>query len=253
MKHGLLMLLAAGLALAQGKMTLDSGKETVTISFGSGQAKVAPGGNELDINATGAPLSAKWQVLGLNVVAKSLKAQATIKSNRKYDLNSADLTGGVTFDWKQTTATTHGTCEEADVKMSDANSGKLTLSGGVAMASTDTLTGAVSTLKCPRAEVDFEERQPKNSVLTGGVTLTRTRKDASGSHLLTATADRMNILGRTRIIMSGHVHIHGNEPTLLGDMDASKATVFLDDKGSPTEIDMDGEPGTGKFTQGGGG
>ena len=69
-----------------------------------------------------------------------------------------------------------------------------------------------------------------------------------------ATADRMDFNDEARTItLTGHVHLTGDDPGMLGDMDATTVTVHLNTDGSIDSIEGNADPGRTVITNKSGG
>ncbi len=257
-----LLVVSAVLAFAAQGITFKDKAGNMELTGLSGWRAKQVDDNTIEFNGTGNPFVGKWKDQGLTLRAKTIKGTAKKKGNA-FHLAEATLTGGIKGNIVRTengvSRNNDFTCAQA-VYSADTN--HLDLTGGVTIVSTSAsaprsirFTGPTvsATLYPPETKSNWAI---KAATITGPVVVVietvRTVKTGDKTEKRTvvingrASKAVYDDVART-IVLSGGVHLDGDDNVVGGTVEASRAIISLSEKREVIGIELQGDPGRTTF------
>ena len=208
----------------------------------------------------GNPIVAEWKKDGMLVESQNLEAIADRPAVGRYNVESAILQGAVHAKQKTNAQLVEIWSNDANYTASNET---WDLNGNVRVEQSDSVKGTSSKMSGTKGTIVLyargEKTSPRGRIKTANVTgpvtfevhskrMVQVSSNPPKSELkptvVTGKADRMdfdNVQGT--VTLTGNVFISGDDPVVPGDMEATKATVFLDETGGVKRIELEGEPG----------
>ncbi len=221
---------------------------------------------------TGKPLIAAWQRQGLEVRSARLSGEAASRESGETALLTADLDGGVEAalvrDSSEPGADSKQRIRITGPKASYlASEERWTLPSGFDMTRSDPGAGQSNELRAGRGVVHMhpssgraEKRWPfRQADLTSDVRfkfVSRRRvavankpgQFESRQYTVQGRADRLTYEDSSgTLTLTGNVQLDGDDPTVMGELEAASAVLTLDDRARVKRIELKGEPGRSRL------
>lgn len=264
MKTLIAPLLASALVTQSGTFADDQNNMRLTFRQWNVQQTSA---NQIQFRVSGAPATGSWRSQGLQLGAQSIDGKANRGKTGGYVLQEADLKGNVRVTLLRKEVVEGTTLERSTVLTSneasfrgDAQSGTLNLSGTLTVTSAlpnqrqwMQLTGTGGSF-----DIDLTPgtaRPVRSGEVRGPVTLrmiSRRRNAAGQTEETDVTASGRSLRlaqNGQQILLTGDVRVSGKGAAILGQMQADKIEILLDDKGFVTQINAEGAPGTAQIRE----
>jgi lipopolysaccharide export system protein LptA len=223
--------------------------------------------NRISFGGKGRPIVAEWKKQGRYMESASIEGVASRGAGGALSLVSATLSGGVVVRQTRQSANSASTIPQV-VKLASASANyvakddRWTLDGGVTATQTDegarqnfTITGQAGAVSLQTTGTSGPAGAIREAAISGSVKLKLQsaqraadpkdpQKSVWQTRVVDGRADRIEFDASKRTLkLLGNVHIEGDDPVVFGELDATSATLTLDERGKPIRLELEGEPG----------